>query len=441
MPDWQRVPLYYPTWFLKPATPLECCLQVKAAGFDGASFLVGMVRDPRRLDLLSEAEADELRGALIELGLGRSLHVWTPSYIDEGRDFDAAVALLKEHVRAAVKALTGPGLPALSVTLDPPVHWVVGQPWLPAATAEDLVRFLASLSDEHDVRPGLENWPFAPVATPEALMRILSVGDGKVGLLFDAGHAHVALNQGWCAQEDVAAYVEALGVPIVEMHLHDNHGQRDEHLMPGDGTADLQGALDAAFETGFRGPVTWPPRAAPGCLPAWPASGWTTGSDARIELGQRVPLLMEGGLQVKWVTRSHVHVDRVACPWLIKRFVDSEAQFLFVPRSEVQEAAKREDATPFDAPGVELGHHGEKCSFDAIIDKYQLTDKALLRLAGIVRAADTGRFESDPVAAGLEAIASGYGLRFPNDQENLARQFEVYDALYAWCSLRVARER
>jgi hypothetical protein len=142
---------------------------------------------------------------------------------------------------------------------------------------------------------------------------------------------------------------------------------------------------------------------------------------------------------MKWITRSHVHVDRVACPWLIKRFVDSEAQFLFAPASQVEEVARRETAVPFDIKGADLGHHGQECSFDAIIAKYGLKDKALLRLAAIVRAADTDTFESEPVAAGLEAIASGFSLRYPDDEANLARQFEVYDALYAWCRLEVAK--
>jgi len=142
---------------------------------------------------------------------------------------------------------------------------------------------------------------------------------------------------------------------------------------------------------------------------------------------------------MKWITRSHVHVDRVACPWLIKRFVDSLAEFLFVPSSQIAEIAEKERAVPFDAPGVELGHKGDKCSFDAIIEKYGLKDKALLRLAKIINCADTNRLADDPIAAGFEAIAVGYSLRFPDDQENLRRQFEVYDALYAWCRLEVAR--
>ena len=143
---------------------------------------------------------------------------------------------------------------------------------------------------------------------------------------------------------------------------------------------------------------------------------------------------------MKWVTRSHVHVDRVACPWLIKRFIDSEGEFLFVPRSQVKTAAEREGALSFDASGADFDHEGELCTFDVLIREYGLTDKALLRLAGIVNAADTGRLEKDPLAAGFEAIAVGYGLRFPDDRKNLEKQFEVYDALYAWCSLQVAKE-
>ena len=138
---------------------------------------------------------------------------------------------------------------------------------------------------------------------------------------------------------------------------------------------------------------------------------------------------------MKWVTRSHVHVDRVACPWLIQRFVDSEAEFIFVPASRIQEVVEHEGAIPFDAPGVELGHRDGKCSFEAIIEKYGLKDKALLKLAHIVHCADTDALAENPLAAGLEAIAVGYSLRFPDDHENLAHQFEVYDALYAWCRL------
>lgn len=143
---------------------------------------------------------------------------------------------------------------------------------------------------------------------------------------------------------------------------------------------------------------------------------------------------------MKWITRSHVHVDRVACPWLITRFVDNQAEFLFVPKNQVDKVAAETGAIPFDAPGVELGHKNGLCSFDSILLKYDLRDSALARLAKIVHAADVeADIDKDPLARGLEAIATGYGLRFPNDEENLAHQFEVYDALYAWCRLEVGK--
>ncbi len=142
---------------------------------------------------------------------------------------------------------------------------------------------------------------------------------------------------------------------------------------------------------------------------------------------------------MKWITRSHVHVDRVACPWLITRFIDSDAEFLFVPKSKVMEIAEKTGAIPFDTEGAELHHRGDRCTFDAIIQDYQLTDAALLRMARVINAADTGRLEADPLAAGIEAIAVGYSLRFPDDLTNIESQFEVYDALYAWCRLDVTK--
>jgi hypothetical protein len=142
-----------------------------------------------------------------------------------------------------------------------------------------------------------------------------------------------------------------------------------------------------------------------------------------------------------WVTRSHVHVDRVACPWLIKRFVDSEAEFLFVPKSQVDAIASETGAIPFDAPGVALGHHDGKCSFEAIVETYQLTGPGLRRLAKIVHAADVADdLDTDEIGPGLEAIASGFSLILPDDKANLEKQFVVYDALYAWCRLQEAKE-
>ncbi len=143
---------------------------------------------------------------------------------------------------------------------------------------------------------------------------------------------------------------------------------------------------------------------------------------------------------MKWITRSHVHVDRVACPWLITRFIDSDAEFLFVPKSKVLEIAEKEGAIAFDTPGADLHHQDDLCTFDVIIKEYELTDKPLLRMAKIINAADTNRLENDPLAAGFEAIAVGYSIRFPNDLENIMGQFEVYDALYAWCRLDVAKK-
>jgi hypothetical protein len=144
---------------------------------------------------------------------------------------------------------------------------------------------------------------------------------------------------------------------------------------------------------------------------------------------------------MKWITRAHVHVDRVACPWLIKRFIDSKAEFLFVARSEVSHIAKEEGAIPFDISDVELGHVDGRCSFESIIIKYGLKDSGLDRLAKIVHAADVAEdSDLDPLAAGLEAIAAGFGLRYPDDETNLAIQFEVYDALYAWCNLQMSKD-
>lgn len=142
-----------------------------------------------------------------------------------------------------------------------------------------------------------------------------------------------------------------------------------------------------------------------------------------------------------WITRSHVHVDRVACPWLISRFVDSDAEFLFVSKNQIEKVVEETGGIPFDAPEVELGHREGRCSFESIMAKYGLDDPALLRMADIVHAADiSGDFHKNPLAPGLEAIASGYSLRFPNDAENLEHQFEMYDLLYAWCRLQTAKK-
>jgi hypothetical protein len=136
---------------------------------------------------------------------------------------------------------------------------------------------------------------------------------------------------------------------------------------------------------------------------------------------------------MKWVTRARPKVDRVACPWLIKRFVDPKAEFLYVAADQVMEVAKREGAIPFDVANVELDHNGPECTFDAIIKKYDLNDPALQRLALIVRGADTDAKDLTPESRGLEAVAEGFRLVYQDDHELLERELAVYDALYAYC--------
>ena len=136
---------------------------------------------------------------------------------------------------------------------------------------------------------------------------------------------------------------------------------------------------------------------------------------------------------MKWITRERARVDRIACPWLISRFIDPQPEFLFVPAAKVLEEAKREGATPYDIPNVELGHHGPQCSFDAFVDRYQLDEPALGKLAVIVRGADTDDRGLTPESAGLYAAATGFQANSRDDFENMARQFPMYDALYAYC--------
>jgi hypothetical protein len=136
---------------------------------------------------------------------------------------------------------------------------------------------------------------------------------------------------------------------------------------------------------------------------------------------------------MKWVTREKARVDRIACPWLITRFIDREPVFLFVPADQVMGVAEREQAIPYDVPGVELGHKGERCSFDAFLDKYHLDDPALHTLALIVRGADTEDRGLTPESPGLYALASGFREITTDDFDNMAKQFAAYDALYAYC--------
>ena len=136
---------------------------------------------------------------------------------------------------------------------------------------------------------------------------------------------------------------------------------------------------------------------------------------------------------MKWITRERPKIDRIACPWLVARFVDESPEFLYVPAGEVMKVAAETSAIPYDVPGVELGHHGERCSFDAFIAKYRIKDAALDRLALIVRAADCSQPQLAKEAAGLLAISKGLSLNFADDHEMLRHGMVVYHALYAWC--------
>jgi len=136
---------------------------------------------------------------------------------------------------------------------------------------------------------------------------------------------------------------------------------------------------------------------------------------------------------MKWVTREHPKIDRIACPWLVARFIDKEPEFLYVPPDRVLDTAAETGAIPYDVPDVELSHVGEKCSFDAFLDKYRLDDPALQQLAVIVRGADTSRHDLTPQSAGLFAISLGLSANFPDDHEMLKQGLVVYDALYTWC--------
>jgi len=139
------------------------------------------------------------------------------------------------------------------------------------------------------------------------------------------------------------------------------------------------------------------------------------------------------GASSRWVTRERPKIDRIACPWLLKRFIDPDAEFLYVPAAEVKRAAAEREAVPYDIPDVEFTHDGDLCSFDAFIKRFRLHDPALDALAPIVRGADTNRLDLAPQSAGLSAISLGLSLRFNNDLEMLERGLTIYDALYAWC--------
>ena len=136
---------------------------------------------------------------------------------------------------------------------------------------------------------------------------------------------------------------------------------------------------------------------------------------------------------MKWITRERPKIDRIACPWLIARFIDKEPEFLYVRSSEVLRIAEQKDAIPYDVPNVELTHDGELCSFDAFLKKYELDDPAVRQMASIVRGADTSRLDLTPQSAGLYALSLGLSHQFTDDHQMLTHGMVMYDALYAWC--------
>ena len=135
---------------------------------------------------------------------------------------------------------------------------------------------------------------------------------------------------------------------------------------------------------------------------------------------------------MKWITRERPKIDRIACPWLIKNFVDKEAEFFYVPKEQVFASAKDLEAIPYDIPGAEYSHYGDECTFDFIIKKHQVNDMALLQIADIVRGADTDRFDLAPQSAGLWAISAGLSYNYKNDHAMLEIGMKIYDALYSW---------
>jgi hypothetical protein len=141
---------------------------------------------------------------------------------------------------------------------------------------------------------------------------------------------------------------------------------------------------------------------------------------------------------MRWVTRKGAKVDRIACPWLIKRFIDDSAEFLFVPQEEVEQVVGTEQAIPFDVPGARFGHHGDRCSFDALVEGYGLQDRGFILMAEIVRGADTEMVDPPPESAGLRAIALGFSRLGLDDRESLRRQIPLYDALFEYCGMRAS---
>jgi sugar phosphate isomerase/epimerase len=252
-----NLPILYPIWFLDPKPLRKCVEEIAAAGFDGVTFAAAPLDDPRRLDNLQGREASELRRFLKSLGLMRSLHIFSDQYFaGQTQRTDRLVKGVQQSIERCVEALASDDEPPLIVSLDP----ICLPPFQTNAVDVDLVvemlGFLVPLSEQLNVRAALENWPKPEVETPEALRRLLSRVRGPVGILLDTGHLHMALRRSWCEAKTPAEFIRALPAEVLEVHLHDNHGDADEHLPPGAGTADLAGIMRTLIEAGFRGPVT-----------------------------------------------------------------------------------------------------------------------------------------------------------------------------------------
>ena len=251
------LPIHYPVWML-PAWPLLQCVEtIAAAGFDGVAFGAAPVDDPRRIDRLQGREAAELRSYLHDLGLGRSVHVMSDCYFaGMAERQEDVVAQAKEGIERAVRALAGEELPPLIVSHDP-ICLPPGPTGVPAPELlVEMVQFLVTLSARYNITPALEDWPKPEFGTPEAMRALLQDAGGEVGILLDTGHLHLALKSDWCTHTGHESFVQALPAPVVEVHLHDNHGRTDEHLPPGKGTATLAGILATLVAGGFGGPVT-----------------------------------------------------------------------------------------------------------------------------------------------------------------------------------------
>lgn len=257
--DQRACPLFYPTWFLPGLSLLERCRRISEAGFEGASFAVGVPADMPQLNPFWQEALAHIRDGLIEMGLDRSLHVVTSNYQETTADVASGAAMLRGQVETCVSALSGPGLPPLIVTFHVPLEGPQGygdEPWLSAEYTDELVGFIGYLQRSYGVRAGIENLFYPVIGAPDALGRFLERCPDGVGVLLDSGHVNLVLPRDWCPHASMAEFVEALAAPVIEVHLHDNHGETDEHLMPGQGTADLHGMLDAVFASGLEGPIT-----------------------------------------------------------------------------------------------------------------------------------------------------------------------------------------